>query len=326
MRYDLKGALATWRSSRGWKVASTLLALAAVSLSTYYLVSKLGESMRHAATLDWRVVAGPLVLSTAITFLCVLLGSLDWHLTMKSVGADLSWRACASSYLLATLGGYLPGYAWRHLGIAYLTKRQGISVKNASLAVLIEFAAIVMVRAALALSTLPSSLLMRWGLDVPLLYPRALAGLLWIGLLLAPLALEQIARRAQSRPTWADLRFHKPSLWLAMLVITISHILYGWGFAILAEAVSAAGPLPLDAAVFSTSASWLVTLAMFFVPAGLSVREGAITLGLSGVLPEGIAALAAVLSRGVLILAEATGAIIGWWMRPRHITRSQQIQ
>jgi uncharacterized membrane protein YbhN (UPF0104 family) len=316
--HNLRGALATWRSNRGWKVASTALALVAVGLSTYYLASKLGDSLRHAATLDWRIVAGPLALSTAITFVCVLLGSLDWHLTMKSVRAGLSWRACASSYLLATLGGYLPGYAWRHLGIAYLTKRQGISVKNASLAVLIEFVAIVAVRAALALSTMPSSLLARWGLDVPLLYPRALAALLWLALLLAPLALEQLARRARQRhTTWADLRFHRTSLWLAMLVISVSHVLYGWGFAILANAVSGVGPLPLGAAVFSTSASWLVTLAMFFVPAGLSVREGAITLGLSGVLPEGIAALAAVLSRGVLILAEGIGALIGWWMRPR---------
>jgi hypothetical protein len=106
----------------------------------------------------------------------------------------------------------------------------------------------------------------------------------------------------------------KRALWLALGVMCITFVLYGAGFAVL---LGAASELTLDglaAAIFSTSSSSAISLIMFFVPAGLSVRESVIIYTLEGVFPEAMVTVGALVSRGVLVVAEVVGSLVGSWL------------
>jgi hypothetical protein len=305
-----------WRRSRVWRVASVVLAVVAIGLSSYYVVIKLASSIRQMAGERLQVRPWPVAISFAMTLACVLLGGLVWYLVLRGVGAQLGLRACTQSHLLSTLGAYLPGYGWRYAGKAYLTQRQGIPLGLASCAVLVELVESEAARGVLALTTAPRAFLASFlgGALVP--YAWGLRVLGWGALLVLPLALERgvvWAKRRGRRP-WSDMSIDKRALWLALGVMCITFVLYGAGFAVL---LGAASELTLDglaAAIFSTSSSSAISLIMFFVPAGLSVRESVIIYTLEGVFPEAMVTVGALVSRGVLVVAEVVGSLVGSWL------------
>jgi len=315
---------ARWRRSRLWRVASVVLAVVAIGLSSYYVVIKLVSSIRQMAGEHLQVRPWPVAISFMITFVCVLLGAVVWHLVLRGVGARLGLRACAQSHLLSIPGAYLPGYGWRYAGKAYLTQRQGVPLGLASCAVLVELVESEAARAVMALTTARRAFLGSFlgGALVP--YQWGLCVLGWGALLVLPLALERgvaWAKRRGRRP-WSDMSIDKGALWLALGVMCFTFVLYGAGFSILLGEASALTLNGLAAAIFSTSSSLAISLLMFFVPAGLSVRESVIIYTLEGVFPAAMVTVGALVSRGVLVAAEVVGALVGSWLALRGRQRS----
>lgn len=315
---------AQWRRSRLWRVASVVLAVVAIGLSSYYVVIKLVSSFRQIAWGHLQVRPWPVVISFIITLACVLLGVVVWGLVLRGVGVRLGLRACAQSHLLSIPGAYLPGYGWRYAGKAYLTQRQGIPLGLASCAVLVELIESEAARGVLAFTTVQQAFLGSFlgGALVPYVWGLRVLG--WGALLVLPLALERgvaWAKRRGRRP-WSDMNIDKGSLWLALGVMCFTFVLYGVGFSILLGAASALTLDGLAAAIFSTSSSLAISLLMFFVPAGLSVRESVIIYTLEGVFPAAMVTVGALVSRGVLVAAEVVGSLIGSWLALRGRRRS----
>lgn len=308
--------LARWRHSRLWRVTSVVLAVVAIGLSSYYVIVKLVSSIRDVAAGHLRVHWGAVVLSFGITLVCVLLGGLVWHLVLRGVGVQLGLRACLQSHLLSIPGAYLPGYGWRYAGKAYLTQRLGIPLGLASCAVLVELVESELARGVLALTTVQQAFLDSFlkGSLGPYIGGMRLLG--WGALLIFPLALERGAAWAKRRgwQPWSHMEIHKGALWLALAVMCFTFVLYGVGFSVLLGTAKALTLEGLTAAIFSTSSSLAVSLMMFFVPAGLSVRESVIIYTLEGVFPEAVVTVGALLSRGVLVAAEVAGALGGSWL------------
>lgn len=307
---------ARWRHSRLWRASSIVLAVVAIGLSSYYVAIKLVSSLRQIEEAHIRVRPWPVILSFAITLACVLLGGVVWHLVLRGVGVRLGLRACVQSHLLSIPGAYLPGYGWRYAGKAYLTQRLGIPLGLASCAVLVELAESEMARGVLALTTVQRTFLDSFlkGALEPYIWALRLLG--WGALLALPLALEKgvtWAKRRGRRP-WSDMNVNKRDLWLALLMMCFTFVLYGAGFSVLLGTATALTLDGLAAAVFSTSSSLAVSLMMFFVPAGLSVRESVLIYTLEGVFPEAGVTVSALVSRGVLVAAEVVGALVGSWL------------
>lgn len=309
-------SLARWRHSRLWRMISLLLAVTAMGLSSYYIAIKFISSIRQAAGGHLQTHPWSIAFSFVITLTCVLLGGLIWRFVLHGLGIQLAWRACFHSHLLSIPGAYLPGYGWRYAGKAYLTQQLGIPLGLASCAVLVELIESEMARGVMALTTARQAFLDSFlgGALVP--YIWALRLISWGMLLISPLALERSvawAKKRRWRP-WADIKINKRSLWLALILMCLTFLLYGIGFSILLGTARALTLEGLGAAIFSTSSSLAISLMLFFVPAGLSVRESVIIYTLEGVFPEATVTMGALVSRGVLIAAEVVGALIGSWL------------
>jgi uncharacterized membrane protein YbhN (UPF0104 family) len=316
---------ARWRQRRGWRIATTGAATVLVALSVYYIAAKLVPNVPQILALRAQLRLGPVVGSLVLTLLCGLLGGPIWYLVLRGVGGRLALRECTRAHLLANLGGYLPGYGWKHLGKALLAQRQGVPLARASSAVLIEFAGLALTRAVVALSSISVATLEAWGMAGVGPYLGALRGAAWLALLGAPWLLERgVAWLARRRPPrGGSLAIRKGALWGAMALMCATWVLFGLGLAVLLEAVQSLSGAQFLVAIFATTTSFLASLLVFFVPAGIGVRESVLILALGNALPEATVTAGTLLSRVILILAEIGGALIGLAMGWRRRDQGQ---
>lgn len=309
------------RARRSWRIVSTLLCGAVVAASSYYIGRTFVTSLAETSSSGLALRPGPLVLSLIITVTCVVLGSLVWRGVLLGLGAEADRRSILACHLAANMGRYLPGPALRHVGVAYLTHQRGVTLRTASAAVLVEFAIIAAVRLALALTLLSPDDLVRFGAIVPMRILWVARAIAWGGLAALPMLVGWLARRpvGQLSPATGGVSVRLRRLWQAISLTVLANALYGVGFVLL---VGALFPLRLDQALsafVASMVSWLVSLLAFFVPGGITVREGVIVLALDGVLPGAAAAVLAIASRGVLVLAELLGAVVGLVLLKRSL-------
>lgn len=292
-----------WRKTRAWKRVAALLAVVTVAACAVYLGPQLLAGLRG---LDWATLRGaarPAGLSVLLTAACVLLGGLNWWLILRGLGYALPLDLCLRIHTGSNLAGYLPGYAWKYLGKAYLTGKHGVPARALAAALGYEFAGLLLSGLLVSLALLPPSLqAARWQPIWPAL--RGIAAALTVaGLAAAPLVLARfMARGHGSGPAGRFAR--PPVLWGALLLMVGSWLLYGTAHALL---VSGLAPLPRggwQVCVFSLAASYVVTLVALFVPGGLGIREAVIAQSLGTIIAPGAAALVAVSARLALIVAE----------------------
>jgi uncharacterized membrane protein YbhN (UPF0104 family) len=318
----------SWRQKPAWRIASAVVGLLAFSLSLYYVATKLGQSIREIGEFDLTMRPGPVVVSWGLTFICVLSGGLLWHLILRGVGARVSLYQCTRIHLLANLGGYLPGYGWRFVGKAYLTQKQGIQLAVVSAAVLLEFFVLAVTRVVVALTVLPPNWLAQRGFELLQPYLVPLRVLSWAFLAVLPLAIERLAGwlRLRNVDRWGGIAVNKKPLWLALVSMSLSWLLFGLGLAALLHGLYRVRLSELPLIVYATTASSLVSLMLFVVPGGLAVREGVVIFVLEGAFPDLIVTAGALLGRAILLISELLGALVGsvMGMRERVMSITQK--
>lgn len=309
--------LARFRHSRKCRLISTTLAIIAIALSSHYVLTRFLKAIRQIASLHLQMRPGLLLFSFFVTIICVSLGGIIWALVLRGVGGAVKWQVCMHSHLLANIGGYLPGYGWKFVGKAYLVQCEGVPMRLVSLAVLLEFAGLAATRAVIAITTLPPALLLDlgWNAVIPHLWWLRIG--IWVLLLTLPLVLERVVLWLQSRDRqrWGNLVIKKGNLWLALLIMCFTWSLYGAGHALLIQSLHNTAFQQVQGIVFSTTVSFLISLLVFFVPGGIGIRESVLIYTLESTFPNVIVTVSALMSRLVLLLAEAIGALVGSWMR-----------
>jgi uncharacterized membrane protein YbhN (UPF0104 family) len=318
------GPWAAWRGRPGCRFVSTGVALVAVGIASYYVVTKLVESIRSLRGIEFTLRPWPLLASFGLTCLCLVAGGLVWHLLLQGLGSSLKLKACVRMHLMSNLGAYLPGYGWRSVGKAYLTRRQGLPLRVVAAAALFEFSALALTRVVVAVTLLPRAFLSRLGLSQWAVYLDWARILAWAILLGAPWLLAvSLAWLEQRNPQrWQGIRIRKGPLYLMLGLTSANWVLYGWAVVLLFQALHPLNAQQVLPILFATTASSLVSLVLFVVPGGIAVRESVIIFVLEGLLPGSIVTLGALLSRVTLLLAELLGALIGSWMSRRRYVMS----
>lgn len=304
--------LAAWRRRPVWRAASAVFAVAAIGLSTYYIASKLSASLRQVTDLHVRIAPGPLVLSVILVLLCVLSGGPIWYLVYRGVGGRARLGLCSRAHLLSNLGAYLPGYGWRLVGKGYVMQREGHSLSLVSAAVGLEFAGLALTRLVMAVTMVSPAFMVRLGVSglVPFLGWVRFA--CWSLLLGAPWALAAGLRAGKGRlARWSLPAVRPRTLCAALVAMCAVWALYGLGLAAAFRALQPIAAGELLPILFSATASHLVSLVLFVVPAGISVREGVIIFVLEGTLSGLTVTVGSLLSRVVLIVAELIGVLVG---------------
>jgi uncharacterized membrane protein YbhN (UPF0104 family) len=305
----------------GRPLLTTLLLAAALA----FLYHTAATNWRDLEGFEWRV--DPLVLLASVaTHVAVLAwGVWIWSRVLRQFGAaSAGYRRLLGIWSLANITRYIPGAVWQFLTTAHLARGAGLPGVLGLTSLLVHVGFTLLAATLIAAWTLPVELLLGIGPSGALLlrvvalaaalaaiHPRVLNG----GLRLVP--------RALGREVLVWHGSWSGSLGLLGLAL-FSWILYGFSFYLFLHALT---PLPLASIPALTGVNALSFLAGYlvvFAPGGIGVRESAMTLLLTSLLPPGVAAVFAVASRLWSIVAEVTLAAAGMlllrWRTPEAPT------
>lgn len=266
---------------------------------------------RHAAQLrthDWSLRPGLFAFSVLVHIVSLGWGVRVWQLVLERMGAAVGYLSLARIWFLSSLGRYLPGKIWQFVGAAQLGSAVGLTPSLSVTALALHAGFFLLSALTCALYLVPEAMgqlstgmvrLLRIGAPLLLLLAHPViirSSLRFIGRLTRIQPLEW-------RAGWGDgIRL---GIWS----------LGGWigsGLALYLFLLSAT-PLPLATAPGIIGVNALAFLAgylVFFAPAGLGAKEGAMAALLSLYMPAGVAALLAVAARLWAILAEVIPALL----------------
>jgi len=293
-----------------WKGLAQILVLAVAAGFLAALVASQWSALR---AYDWRLAPGWALLALVGLEITWLFELDTWRMILVGLGGSLRYHRAAPVWFLSNIVRYIPGNVWQFLGMAELAHEEGvprlITLTSIVLHQVISTAVGVVLAACYFalfdtgdwLRTLrPLLLIVPFGLL--LLQPRILEGLLnWL------------LRKVKRPPIRVLLTWRQ--IWLLIGRYVVVWVMMGLSFAALVRALT---PVDWPAApylVASWAAAYVIGYLTLLTPAGLGVREGVLAVLLFAIMPQGAAAVIAIMARLWMVLGEVLGAGIALVVR-----------
>jgi len=295
-------------AAKRWLAAALVLAAAG------FIGWRIYTDLDQIRGFDWKL--RPVLLAGSVLMLSAVLlwGVLVWQLVLRRCGLRVPFRPLARAWFLSNLSRYIPGVVWQFVTLAQLGPGVGLTPAVMVMSLLVQMGFLLLAAAALGVWLLPLGLagglapalpVLRWLAPLVLLavHPRVIRG----GLALVA----RVTRRTMPEwgGSWADgIGF--------LLVSAGSWVLYGAAFFLFLHSLV---DLPAGAfwAVTAVNAlAFIVGYVVVVAPGGAGFKEGALALLLAGLLPAGVAASLAVLSRLWSIAGEVLPALLLAARRP----------
>ncbi len=245
-----------------------------------------------------------------------------WRRAMHDLGAELSWRDGIRAYMLPFVARYIPGMVWGYLSRTHwLQTRHGTSSQQANLSAIVEILGLILSAAVVAaLGGVITQQALIWEIG-----GTAFLAVV-AGVLLGPPMLSAVAKRWGRRLPWdvsewvgalTFRRIGRAALWQVGLWVFDGLMVWACLGGLDASArLGGSDLVALSIAAFALS--WLAGFLVFFLPAGLGLREVGLTYLLTtqaGVSPEGAAA-AAILARAAIVASELIYVALGLLINP----------
>jgi uncharacterized membrane protein YbhN (UPF0104 family) len=263
----------------------------------FFLVRSVVRNWQAVKTFDWQfnpwlLIASFLLLCGTLFYMIVL-----WRGLINRLGSRIGLGAAFRIFSISAMGRYLPGKVWQLVGMVYLGKREGVRTEaGVWAAVLAQLLAIL----SGVLVTFLAFLAEQQRLLAPLLQRIGVIRIsLWWMLLPVALMLVVIHPRILQKLTNWILRIFKrpaikfnlsyPGLIVFFCLYFVSWLLYGTAFWLFLSSIHPVGLADWVLVTGAFAAAYIVGLLAVFVPGGLGVREGLLTLFLEGVVGEGVA-------------------------------------
>jgi uncharacterized membrane protein YbhN (UPF0104 family) len=261
------------------------------------------EELADALT---RLDAGTVVLSLALACAGLVAQMLSWRALLTGTGGAPGVGASARVYYHGQLGKYVPGSVWAVVAQAELGRAHNLTRARSAVVALGALAVLLVVGGAMAVVGLavgsPESLSAYWwalavvpigviGLAPPV-FNRVVAKLL-------------VLLRRGDEPVRVDGR----GLALSAFWALVMWLLFGLHAAVLVHDLHPDDPA--RGAVLATGAfalAWVVGFLVVIAPAGTGPREAALVLALAPMLSSADALLVALVSRVLMVVADAAAA------------------
>lgn len=227
-----------------------------------------------------------------------------WIIIMRGCGVKMPTKNAYAIWWVSNLGKYVPGKVTLIAGRAWLARRWGPQVVLESFAW--EF--ILSISSAL----IAGSLFLFYNDSI---YGSLILGAALLSLfpLLSPDLVQKLLRKPIAllgRGKWdAPVAMSRATYLQALVMLVLGWI--GWGIAhqLLLSGIGIEIDLIVLISVFSLA--WAIGFAIIILPAGLGVREGALTQLMTPFAAAGVGAILALLSRIVNIIAELIAFAVG---------------
>jgi glycosyltransferase 2 family protein len=264
------------------------------------------------------------ILSTVAAAAAVTCSAEQQRALLTALGHRIEAVPWLRVFYLAQLGKYVPGTAWAYVAQMELARQRGVGritsvlamTLGAGLTVLLAFVAGAFVIESPGLAWIPS-----WAGWAVVIASAASV----VILLVRPSIVGAVLRRAPSRLRGLGLDGAQvTSLALPVLWSALAWVAYGVHLWILMVPMGLEGPAGFGAALGGFALAWAIGFLVVFVPAGVGVREAVLVAVLAPLVGEGPALAAAVLSRFLIIVAEAALLAITPIMRPRQAGRREE--
>lgn len=290
--------------------ARRVFAWAIVVAAAVYLYVTISRNWRELTTFEWQVAPLLLTLSLASHVAVLAWGVHIWGRVLRCMDAPVvSYAHLLRIWSASNLTKYIPGAVWQFMTAAHLSRGQGLPAVVTMSSMLIHVGFSLLTSISVAAVTLPfdarlgvlghpASRIVLVALTLLAIHPRAING----ALRLVP---RSFARELLDwKGSWLD------GLAIYMLSV-LTWVMYGVAFSLF---VASLAEIPLAAAIPLTAVNALSFTAGYvaiIAPGGLGVRESAMTLLLTPLLPAGVAALLAIGARLWSVVSELALTAVG---------------
>lgn len=252
-----------------------------------------------------------LLLAVLLNVPAYLFQILSWNMIMRHLGVPLSIRQSIQGYPLAFLARYIPGSIWGYWSRSeWLKESYDVSYAISLLASVLE----------VVLFLLAAVSITMFGVSFQLPGPMRTMARLTAGILMVStgIGIPRLTRR--KRGGLPQIIYGNKYWYKAVVFAGILLCLHGGTLFLTSQAIWPTSSLDLMGAIYATSLSWLLGFVLIFIPAGIGIRETALSslLTRSFGFPDGLASLAAVTFRFVLVLTEAGWLLVGLLLMSRN--------
>jgi hypothetical protein len=260
----------------------------------------------HVSSQGW----GLLAIAFSITLVAHIWSAVVWGWILREFQQVFPLKWAIQVFLKTNIAKYLPGNVWHFYGRVAASQTQGLSVGAATLSVVLE--PLMMAASALAIAVTSTQVEGMWGIQLPILllvlvgiHPRILNPIIhWLGRL-------KIKVRNQTDPSPAAFQLQRYPL-LPLLGELIFVGLRGMGFLVAFWAFQSVPAAQIPLVISAFSFAWLLGLVVPGAPGGMGVFEATTLAFLDEPFSPALILACVAFYRVISILAEATGAGIGW--------------
>lgn len=235
------------------------------------------------------------IFSLFILLIAYILFSNGWTMILRMIGINIGWRKGLSICLLSIFGRYIPGGIWTVLGRMYLCRLEGIPDSRSSISILLDQS-----YAVVSAGLVFSFSLLFWNDTSSVL--RVVPVVLIIPLFLFFLHPKPFLKIINPVLSWFGKGPVKISLSFSNMLILACYYSFNWLLVGVSFFIFIRSFYPVEfhylliiSGIYAIS--YAAGFIVFFMPAGLGVREGILVLLLSLFIPAPIAIGMSLLSR-----------------------------
>ncbi len=291
------------------KKLKSIAGLIIVLLIFAYLLRNIVVNWQQIKSFTWEINAIPLIASFLLFASTQLFAVWVWRQLLLTFGHRLEFKKLFVIWWLSAMGRYLPGKVWQLVGLAVLGEKEGVpaevttaaSIMSQALAVLAGAVISVPILATKGQNFLVSSVVFVLVLAV-MIYPPIFRK--WVNF-----AGKKF--RGIEIPVYLDML----QIGRFLLLYGVIWVGYGLGFALFVAGLTGSKIFAIYVSIYAFS--YIVGLLAIFVPGGFGVREGLMTMFLSGQFGEGVASAISVAARLWVTLVEVLFFLIALYLKAR---------